>query len=174
MADPKQAILMETVVKVRVQCPECANKFYSKSVYGVCPYCGHEAEEPDDTVIQMPSLRSATTKATDQVYRDMETSSIHRAEQAAAMAGVPVSEMSHLKITNLRDNVLPGETYAMPVRNAVTDQMERMKAAGMPVGMVGSQYAGDVKSGFAPNAGANMLDKINPNARSNKLGATFK
>ena len=41
-------------------------------------------------------------------------------------------------------------------------------------GTLGNQYAGDVKSGYAPNAGANMLDKINPNARSNKLGATFK
>ena len=169
---------METVVKVRVQCPECANKFYSKSVYGMCPYCGHEADEPDDTVIPMPSLRSATTKATDKVYRDMETASIHRAEQAAAMAGVPVSEMSHLKITNLRDNVQPGETYAMPVPvNEVTQQMELMKARGMPVGNVGAMgnpFAGTAGAGFAPNAGANMLDKINPNARSNKLGAIFK
>jgi hypothetical protein len=165
---------MVTVVKVRVQCPECAHKFYSKSVFGVCPNCGHEAEEPDDTIIPMPALRSATTKATDKVYRDMETASIHRAEQAAAMAGVPVSEMSHLKITNLRDNVQVGETYAMPVNNPVTQQMERMRAAGLPTGFVGNQYAVDVSSGFAPNAGANVLDRINPNARANKLGAQFK
>jgi hypothetical protein len=121
----------------------------------------------------MPALRSATTKATDKVYRDMETASIHRAEEAARMAGVPVSEMSHLKITNLRDNVHEGETYAMPVNNPVTQQMERMKAAGMPAGFVGSNYAGDVKTGYAPNAGAHVLDTINPNARGNKLGAKF-
>jgi len=166
---------METVVKVRVQCPECANKFYSKTVYGVCPFCGHEAEEPDDTVIPMPSLRSATTKATDKVYRDMETASIHRAEEAARVAGVPVSEMSHLKITNLRDNVHEGETYAMPVRNAVTDRMDQMRAAGQQAGFVdGSGFAANVNQGYAPRSGAGVLDKINPNARSNKLGATFK
>src|SRR5215472_12956911 len=161
MAKRRQA-MVATEVKVRVQCPECANKFYSKTVYGVCPYCGHEADEPDDTVIPMPSLRSATTKATDKVYRDMETASIHRAEQAAAMAGVPVSEMSHLKITDLRDNVQNGETYAMPmVRNAVTERMDQMRAAGLPTGWTdGSGFSQNVNQGFAPRAGADMLDHI--------------
>ena len=166
---------MGTVIKVRVQCPECANKFYAKTVYGVCPYCGHEAEEPDDTVIPMPSLRSATTGATDKVYRDIETASIHRAEEAARMAGVPVSEMSHLKITNLRDNVQNGETYAMPIRNAVTDRMAQMQSMGQQTGFVdGSGFAANVNQGYAPRAGAQVLDKLNPNSRSNKLGATFK
>ena len=166
---------MGTVIKVRVQCPECANKFYAKTVYGVCPYCGHEAEEPDDTVIQMPSLRSATTGATDKVYRDMETASVHRAEEAARVAGVPVSEMSHLKITNMRDNVLPGETYAMPVNNPVTQRMAEMQARGQAAGFVdGSSFAANVNQGFAPRSGANVLDRINPNARGNKLGAQFK
>ena len=165
----------DTVVKRRVQCPQCAHKFYAMSIWGCCPECGYEAEEPDDTVITLPSLRSATTKATDKVYRDMETASIHRAEQAAAMAGVPVSEMSHLKITNLRDNVQTGETYAMPVKNPVTDQMEIMRQRGMATGFVdGSGFAANVNQGFAPRAGANVLDNINPNARGNKLNASFK
>src|SRR5215469_10686604 len=119
---------MVTKVKHRVQCPQCAHKFYAISIWGCCPECGYEAEEPDDTVISLPAIRAATTKATDQVYRDMETASIKRAEDAARMAGVPVSEMSHLKITNMRDNVQTGETYAMPVNNVVTQQMELMKA----------------------------------------------
>ena len=161
--------------KVRLQCPKCAQKFHANSIWGICPHCGYEAEEPDDTVISLPALRSATTKATDQVYRDMETASVHRAEQAAAMAGVPVSEMSHLKITNLRDNVKEGETYAMPVNNAVTQRMDQMKAMGMQTGwMDGSSFAANVNTGFAPRSGANVMDNINPNARGNKLGATFK
>ena len=168
---------MVTVVKVRLQCPECAHKFYAKTAFPeCCPNCAYEYDpEPDDTVISLPSLRSATTKATDKVYRDMETASIHRAEQAAEMAGVPVSEMSHLKITNLRDNVQNGETYAMPVRNAVTDAMDAMRARGGQAGFIdGSGFAANVNQGYAPRAGANVLDRINPNARSNKLGATFK
>jgi len=169
--------MVETRVKVRLQCPECAHKFYAKTAFpGCCPNCEYEYEpEPDDTVISLPSLRSATTKATDKVYRDMETASIHRAEQAAAMAGVPVSEMSHLKITNLRDNVQVGETYAMPVKNAVTDQMDVMRANGMQAGFVdGSTFAANVSQGFAPRSGASVLDRINPSARGNKLNAQFK
>jgi len=168
---------METVVKVRVQCPQCANKFHSKTVYGVCPYCGHEAEVPDDTVISMPSLRSATTKATDKVYRDMETASIQRAEQAASVAGVPVSEMSHLKITNLRDNVQIGETYAMPPPvNEVTKQMELMRARGIPVGFTANPNASFENTGpvDASRSGSRVLDNINPASRANKLGAVFK
>jgi len=168
---------MVTRIKVRLQCPECAHKFYAKTAFPeCCPNCQYEYDpEPEDTVIPMPSLRSATTKATDKVYRDMETASIHRAEEAARMAGVPVSEMSHLKITNLRDNVQPGETYAMPVKNTVTERMDEMQAKGMQAGFVdGSAFSANVNSGFAPRSGASVLDKINPNARSNKLGATFK
>ena len=167
--------MVATEVKRRVQCPECGDKFYAKSIWGMCPYCGYECEEPGNAVISLPAIRAATTKATDKVYRDMETASIYRAEQAAAMAGVPVSEMSHLKITNLRDNVQVGETYAMPVRNAVTERMDQMKAAGMQAGfMDGNAFAANVNTGFAPRSGAKILDTVNPNARSNKLGATFR
>jgi hypothetical protein len=166
---------METVVKVRVQCPECANKFYSKTVYGMCPFCGHEAEEPDDTVISLPAIRNATTKATDKVYRDMETASIHRAEEAARVAGVPVAEMSHLKITNLRDNVQNGETYAMPQPvNDVTKQMDMMRARGMPVGWTANPYGQNTGPVDSSRSGGRVLDTINPSSRSNKLGATFK
>ena len=170
--------MVATEVKVRLQCPECAHKFYAKTAFPeCCPNCQYEYDpEPDDTVIPMPSLRSATTKATDKVYRDMETASIHRAEQAAAMAGVPVSEMSHLKITNLRDNVQNGETYAMPPPvNEVTKQMELMRARGFPVGFSGNPNIGN-NSGptDASRSGGRVLDTINPNSRSNPLGATFK
>jgi hypothetical protein len=166
---------METVVKVRVQCPECANKFYSKTVYGMCPFCGHEAEEPDDTVISLPAIRNATTKATDKVYRDMETASIHRAEEAARVAGVPVAEMSHLKITNLRDNVQNGETYAVPQPvNDVTKQMDMMRARGMPVGWTANPYGQNTGPVDSSRSGGGVLDTINPSSRSNKLGATFK
>jgi len=165
----------ETRIKRRVQCPQCAEKFYAISVWGCCPHCGYEAEEPDDTVISLPAIRAATTKATDKVYRDMETASIHRAEQAAAMAGVPVSEMSHLKITNLRDNVQNGETYAMPPppNNPVTQQMELMKQRGMPVGFIGNPNVGTGPTDAA-RSGGRVLDAINPNSRANPLGATFK
>jgi hypothetical protein len=101
-----------------IRCPVCRDKFShdaTKPFPDECPSC-HEfiGSGRDDTVITMPALRSAATKANDDVYRQMERSSEHRAEQAAQMAGVPVSEMSDLKITNLRDNKGYGDVMAPP------------------------------------------------------------
>lgn len=104
-----------------IRCPLCRDKFShdaTKPFPDECPSC-HEfiGSGRDDTVITMPALRSAATKANDDVYRQMERSSEHRAEQAAQMAGVPVSEMSDLKITNLRDNKGYGDVMAPPPPN---------------------------------------------------------
>jgi DNA-directed RNA polymerase subunit RPC12/RpoP len=52
-------------------------------------------------------------RSEEQVFRAMEAGSIQRAEMAAADLGVPVAEMSNLKITNMRDNPKPGETSAV-------------------------------------------------------------
>ena len=101
-----------------LRCPCCRVKvpWESGTAYpDECPSC-HEfiGSGRDDTVITMPALRSAATRANDDVYRQMERSSEHRAEQAAQMAGVPVSEMADLKITNLRDNRSNGDIMAPP------------------------------------------------------------
>ena len=98
---------------------------------------------------------------TDKVYRDMERASEGRAEQAAEMAGVPVSEMSHLKITNMRDNVQVGESAAMPVVNDVTRQMDAIAARGGQIGFAnGADFAATTNSGPYPRAGAAALGAI--------------
>jgi hypothetical protein len=71
----------------------------------------------------MPALRSAATKANDKVYRDIEVGSEVRAQAAADMVGVPVSDMSSLKITDLKSTVREGDIAAPPVNNAVTQFM---------------------------------------------------
>jgi hypothetical protein len=105
-------------------------------------------------------------KATDNCYRQLEQQSEVRAQMAADQLGVPVSEMSHLKVTNLRDNVQPGESYAVPVKNEVTKQMERM-------GMPGFQQSPDLSGatgavtvngktvqGVEPRAGMRAMDML--------------
>src|SRR5690348_2158498 len=93
-----------------LRCPECGTKFKSPTAEGpeFCPNrkCGVSMADDDDGVIEItaPFIRSAKMKATDNVYRDIERTSEVRAQQAADAAGVPVSEMSNLKITNMRDN----------------------------------------------------------------------
>lgn len=101
----------------------------------------------------MPFIRSAATKAADGVYRQMETASQYRAERAAEMAGVPVSEMADLRITNLRDNLRQGDIAAMPVDNSVTQAMAAAPATtGFQAG--GVEFSGAVGTGAFPNMGA--------------------
>lgn len=154
-----------TKTKVRLQCPECAEKFYALTLNPeCCPHCGYEYDILDDTVIQMPSLRGANTRTFDKTYRDLEKSSEARAEQAASMLGVPAADMAHMKITDMRDNVQPGESYAVPPR--VSQPMQQVMQSA-PVGAVGAEvgqyYAANVKQGFAPNAGARTLQSIQRN-----------
>lgn len=154
-----------------LRCPECGTKFKSPTVEGpeFCPNkkCGiamkDDADEDGIITISAPFIRSGRMKAADDVYRMHETTSERRVEHAAAMAGVSPSEMSGLKITNMKDNVKPGETYAPEVHNAVTDQMEIMKAKGHQVGfaqMDAAALAGGVRSGPHPNAGAKAIQGV--------------
>ena len=160
------------VVRIRLQCPECANKFYAVSMCpDCCPKCGYVYEPPDDTVISMPAIRSAVSKAADQTYRDMETASERRAEMAAQAAGVPVSEMSGLKITNLRDNTKPGEDMAPAVVNDVTKHMDSLQQRGGQFGFVnGSEFAAGTAQG-AINVNGRITTGIEPRAGARALGS---
>ena len=144
-------------VKHKLQCPRCAHKFYALSLFpDCCPHCAYEYDpEPGDNVISMPTIRTVAGSMLDKVYRAEEAASEKRAEQAAEMAGVPVSEMSGLKITNMRDNMREGDIAAMPVQNEVTRQMDRMTAAGMPIG-----FQAGINTGGGSGAGAQVLGAI--------------
>jgi hypothetical protein len=145
-----------------LRCPACRTKFpwESGAAYpDTCPSC-HEfiGSGRDDTEVVMPSLRSAATRANDDVYRQMERSSEHRAEQAAQMAGVPVSEMSDLKITNLRDNHSNGDVMAPP------PQLKGVFGGGptpMPMQLSDPMRAAALShQGAHPNAGARTQTMI--------------
>ena len=165
--------------RIVVRCPRCRGRFPWDEKLGFpsrCPLpdCDYEAKEVDDRVIPMPMIRHATTNTPDRVYREMEAASEHRARAAAEFAGVPVSEMSDLKMTNMRDNVQYGENYAMPVSNAVTKQMDALQARGGGAGFGwvgnGSEFAGGATGavtvngktvqGVEPKAGARAMTTI--------------
>lgn len=147
---------------VMIKCPECKGKFsWNIEADGwpdECPFkgCGFVMahNRADDDVV-MPFIRSAATKATDKVYRDMEAGSEVRAQAAADLAGVPVSEMSGLKITNLNDRK-DAEVAAMPVNNPVSQFMQANPQAAGFRGGDGLGYSAAVGTGPAPNVGAKM------------------
>lgn len=122
---------------VVLRCPACREKFKYDVTVGwpdFCPLCKTDINNyrADDDVV-MPNIFSLKSKANDKVARDIMDGSETRAQLAAGMAGVPVEEMNNLKITNLSDR-RDSEVSAMPVVNAVTQQMSQMQARGMPVG----------------------------------------
>ena len=119
-----------------------------------CPGCGKDTSLPDTDEVALPAFISFRKAAVDQTYRDIERTSEVRAQQAADALGVPVSEMSGLKITNLNDR-RDAEIAAISVPvNPITQQMDLMRARGMPTGFGGAVDFGGVQSGALPNAGA--------------------
>lgn len=149
------------MAKFNVVCPACKGKFPFNADEGMpssCPLVGCDYVAPrraDDDVV-MPFIRSAKTKATDTTYRQMETASEHRAEQAAEMIGVPVSEMSGLKMTNLNDARREGDIAApLPVAEMANLGM-RSLGDGFNMSQRGLEFSQGVSQGPVPNAGARM------------------
>ena len=170
------------MARFRIRCPGCRGAFPWDPAIDLperCPLkgCGYVAKKRDPEmdengtiIIAAPFLRSATMKANDDCYRQLEQSSEVRAQLAADMAGVPVSEMSHLKVTNIRDT-RAGEVAAIPVVNDVTRQMDIIKARGGQVGFGGSPDTtstatgaitvnGQVIQGIQPRAGIRAMEQI--------------
>jgi hypothetical protein len=102
------------------------------------------------------------------VARDIMDGSETRAGLAAAMAGVPVSEMSGLKITDINDRN-DTQFATRDVVNPVTQHMDSMQKQGMPVGFGGTAdaqaRAAQSHTGDAPYAGLrerNRLQRLMP------------
>lgn len=148
---------------VILRCPDCNEKFrWDFSQPGrwpkACPCCGArmDDEDADDTVICMPSLRSAKTVSADNLYRQMEAGSEFRAQKAAELAGCDVADMSSLKMTNMHDGRKQGEMSAIEVKNTVSEFMQANPGIGGFQGGDAVGYSGSVQTGPTPNAGAHM------------------
>ena len=146
-------------VILKLKCPDCVETFKwpgDQKWPDFCPLCRAQLSTGSDEVC-MPFIRSASTKATDKVYRDMEAGSEVRAQAAADILGVSVSDVSDLKITNLKDN--HSETAHVPVVNDVSKMMD---AAPNTTGFqsMGVEYSAGTQAGPLPNAGARFQTQL--------------
>jgi len=117
----------------RYQCPDCEKEFTfmhmtkDEPTPEHCPNCGNfMGTEP----IKLPSfaaIKSQKTKNADKTYRDMEAGSEVRAELAAEMTGGSKSDFSAMKITDLKDNIRPGDVPAKLPSNPVSEMMDANK-----------------------------------------------
>jgi len=158
------------MAQYKLRCPDCLGKFISKTISpDRCPLCNFIIPQDDDdgvVEIKAPFIRSARTDSIDKVYTDIEKSSEVRMEKAAEMAGngTSASDMSGLKITDLRTNIGVGDIYAPELPpNPVTQQMEALNKRGGHFGFAGSngaEFSGAVATGPVPNAGAKVRTMI--------------
>ena len=122
---------------VILKCPACREKFkydVSQGWPDRCPICDTDINNRrDDDDVVMPNILSFKTKANDKVARDIMDGSVQRAEMAAAMAGTSVEDMAGLKVTDLNDRN-DTQFATKDVVNPVTQHMDAMQQAGMPVG----------------------------------------
>lgn len=145
----------------KLKCPSCRGSFAwhpKEGMPDLCELCGEKVgHDTADDIVFCPAIRSnAKTKAVDDVYRQMEAGSITRAQIAAEMVGAPVSEMSGLKITNMRDNQRQGDT-AIALENSPVSEL--MASAPQTFGFQGGNglgFSGPVATGPSPNRGAQM------------------
>lgn len=158
---------------VLLKCPICREKFKYDVTDGWpdnCQVCGADINNrvPDNVVV-VPAFLSQKSKNNDKVARDIMDGSETRAGLAAAMAGVPVSEMSNLKITDLNDRN-DTQFATRDVVNPVTQHMDAMQRQGMPVGFGvpnadAQARATQAHSGDTPYAGLrerNRLQRLLP------------
>ena len=166
---------MSTPHTFRSRCSECFEIVVSK-VWPpkACPNCGH-TEEPVEDRVCAPSIRSPRTESIDGTYREIEAASERRVEQAAEAAGCAPSEMSSLKITNLNDR-RDAEMAAIPVSNAVTQQMDYVNAKGGNLGWQqgGAAHADAVRSGAVVVDGRVVARGVEPNAGFRAVGNVQK
>jgi hypothetical protein len=127
-----------------------------------CQLCGAVLDEEAEPVFvpKAPGIRkNLIVMSENKVYRQMEASSIQRAKEAADVAGVSEAEMSHIKITNMREagEMREGDTAAiMPATNTVAQVMQQHpNMTGFNTQQPGSQYALG-----RPDAGAHALTNI--------------
>lgn len=161
---------------VILRCPVCRGKFRWEAKEPWPEYCQIEMCREyigiagKDEVV-MPFISLSKRKSADKVFRDMEKGAEHRINVAAEMTGQPKSDFNSLKMTDMKDNLRPGDISAPELpANPVSQQMQMMQARGMPVGFgSGVDHSGAVQSGPAPNAGAKMRSVIR-SMHSEKMG----
>ena len=150
-----------------LKCPACEKKFkydVSDGWPDFCPLCATKMgnDRPDDEIV-MPAFLSLKTKKIDGVARQVMDGSETRAGLAAAMAGVPVSDMSALKITDLNDRN-DTQFAAREVVNPVTQQMDMIRQRGGSIGFGNAEAqnfaAAAHADGFAPHAGAREMKRL--------------
>ena len=145
---------------IAIRCGLCRDRFawdISKGYPTHCKCCGQYIGSDDDNAVAAPHISTARKRGTaDQIYRDMERKSEQRAYMAAAETGQSMSELSHLKMTNMKDGLREGDS-AFSNNIGPNPVSQTMAAAPAHTG-----FEGGAALGIAASAGT----KTGPHARA--------
>lgn len=114
------------------QCPDCGHRFDFLHMHAdeappnYCQNCGSFVGDDPKPEPASPHLAGVAGKSGDMVYRAMEDSSAVRADMAAEAMGVDASEMSSLKVTDMKDGMREGDTsHAVSISPETAAAMSR-------------------------------------------------
>jgi hypothetical protein len=110
----------------RLQCNLCGERFIwePEGFPDECPLCKQYIGLDGKPEVAAPFIGLRKAKSGDDVYRAMERGSEHRINVASEMLGIPKSELSGMKITNMGDNAKPGEDSAPKISESVNRLMQ--------------------------------------------------
>lgn len=98
-------------------CPDCDGQFTTimddrEGPPKFCQLCGSDMSADSEPVPNFSRISKPQNQTMDKVYRGMEAASYARAEEAASMLNVPVSEVSNIRMTDMKDNLREGDISA--------------------------------------------------------------
>lgn len=152
---------------VTYRCPDCAGEFdflhhpADEPPPERCELCGsYMGDEPQSAPVLHLNFGKPKNAVPDQLYRRMEDSSKARAEEAAEMTGASVSEMSAVKITDMKDNTRAGDTFNIDNASAAARRLSTAAAKPELQNPQAAQWAGETTAGPEALTTRTMMDKM--------------
>lgn len=119
-------------LNMKLQCRLCGERFrwLESDFPDECPICKQYIGRDGKPEVAAPHIALRIGKSADNVYKAMEKGAEHRQNVASEYLGVPKSELSDMKITDLRDAHV-GESSAPSVEKNVNSlaQYSQQQAA---------------------------------------------
>lgn len=151
---------------MKLRCPLCRDTFSWKVEQGFpkhCPQCGEYIGSDGKDEVVIPFISKAKNLGADRVYRQMEQSSEARMEAAAEATGLPKSEFSSMKVTDMNTQLREGDMAFKPT--PPSKEMQSMIDSnpgrfGFQQGQNGAEFARSTGVGPHPHAGAGALNTI--------------
>lgn len=142
------------------KCPNCGGIQRRKEMPKACPDCGYVSSLVAKSEIQMPLVANPHNAVADKSYRQYEAASEANAIAAAEMAGVPVSEMASLKVTNFETSLREGDLAVKPPSNEVSRFIDQNPTNYRNLQANAIGYAAMAHEGPAAHAGASAFSML--------------